>query len=229
MRKVAVETESQTKGKGSMIDKDKIEALKSIKIAKYKNIGLDHLVMYSVAQLEKIGADLSVENAVVACFKLFPNKFSLPGFSLYPDSARVKSCLTRCTHKTKQWLGGKTRQGFIITDRARTIITEAENMLSGRLQKEIKVASQTRRKESILAEVRTSPAYLKYRNGQGSSISESDFCFLLQGTLDSSREILSGNLEALQRFAEELQHEDVLQFVTWLKQHFKNFFDNRNS
>lgn len=209
-----------------MLDKDKIENLKPIEFAKYKNVSLDHLVVYSVAQLEKIGADLSLENTVAACFRLFPNKFSLPGFVLYPDSARVKSCITRCTHKTKQWLGGKTRQGFVITDRARNIIAETENMLSGRLRKEMKTTSQTRRKESILADVQTAPAYLKYKNGQKDSISEADFCFFLQGTLDSSKEILNGNLEALQRFAEELYHEDITQFICWLKQRFKNFLSD---
>ena len=65
--------------------KDKIEKLQKIDETKYKNIGLDHLVMYAIGELDKMKADLSFENAVVASFKLFPKKFSLPGFPEYPD------------------------------------------------------------------------------------------------------------------------------------------------
>jgi len=207
-----------------MIDKVKIEKLTPFDVAKYENVDLDHLVMYAMSQLEKIGADLSFENAVVATFRLFPKKFSLLGFPSYPDSLRVYTCLWRCsTDKKKQWLGGKIRQGFIITDRSRIFIREAENLLSGLSAKRTKATSKTRRKESILVEVESSPAYSKYMKGQGNSISEADFCFLLQGTLDSSQETLRENLAALKRFAHELQREDISKFLNWLGERFKSF------
>src|SRR3972149_11679371 len=114
-----------------MTDKEKIEQLKPLEVGKYEHVDLNHLVMYAVGQLETIGADLSFENAVVASFKLFPKKFSLLGFSSYPDAKRVHDCLFRCTFKTNQWLGGETRQGFVITDRSRAFIQEAENLLYG--------------------------------------------------------------------------------------------------
>lgn len=63
-----------------MKDKDKIKELTSFEELKYKNIDLDHLIMYAIDQIEKKGVDLSYENIVVAAFKLFPNKFSLQGF-----------------------------------------------------------------------------------------------------------------------------------------------------
>lgn len=207
-----------------MMDKDKIERLNLFEEAKYENVDLDHLIVYVMGQLEEIGADLSFENAVVAAFKLFPKKFSLLGYPSYPDSSRVHSCLWRCsTDKKKQWLGGNNKKGFIITDRSREIIKKAESLLSGLSSKKIKVTSQTRRKEIILAEVMSSPAYLKYTKGQSDSITEADFCFLLQGTLDSSRETLKNNLFSLKKFTEELGRYDVLTFLNLLEQRFKNF------
>jgi len=206
-----------------MIDKDKIEKLKSFDEAKYENVDLDHLIMYVVGQLERIGADLSFENVVVAAFKLFPQKFSLLGFREYPDSNRVGKCLWRCAGKKKQWLGGKIHQGFIITERSKTFIKEATNLLEGLLIKKTQAHSQTRRKEVLLAEVMSSPAYIKYSRGQGDSITEADFCFLLQGTLDSLRETLKENLISLKKFTEELGRKDVLVFLNWLEHRFKNF------
>jgi hypothetical protein len=208
-----------------MKDKSKIEKLKEIKEDKYKNVDLDHLMMYVMGQLEQIGADLSYENAVVAAFKIFPRKFSLPGYPEHPDSNRVEQCLWRCAGKTRQWLSGKARQGFIITNRSRLFIKEAEDLLSGILYKKTKATSQTRRKESILAEVIASSAYKKYLKGEGDFITEAEFCFLLQGTLDSSKETLKKNFNSLKIFADELVRKDVVEFLDWLEERFKKFLN----
>lgn len=209
-----------------MNDKEKIEKLTPFDETKYENIDLDHLIMYVMGQLEKIGVDLSFENAVVASFKLFPKKFSLLGFLSYPDSLRVYTCLWRCsTDKKKQWLGGKIRQGFSITERSRIFIRETENLLAGLSPKKTLATSQTRRKESLLAEVISSSAYLKYTKGEGESITEAEFCFLLQGTLDSSRESLKENFVSLRMFADELKRKDVMEFLNWLETRFKNFLN----
>lgn len=212
-----------------MKDREKIQQLHSFQDAKYENIDLDHLIMYVMDQLKMLKADLSFENAVVASFKLFPKKFSLPGFPEYPDSNRVEQCLWRCTYKTKQWLGGKSRQGFIITERSKMIINETEGLLgkSSSKTKKTQTTSQTRRKESILAEILSSPAYLKYSKNQTNSISEAEFCFLLQGTLDSSRETLQGNLTSLKKYAEELQRDDISTFLDRLNERFQGFLGHK--
>ncbi len=207
-------------------DRDKILNLKAIEEKYYKTIDLDRLVVYAISQLEKIHADLSFENAVAVAYVLFPKKFSLPGFSNYPDSDRVQNCLNRCTRKNRLWLGGKSRHGFFVTDRSRQIITQIESRLSGQSPDNTKhgSTSQTRRKETILEEVASSPAYIKYSNDRKDAISPADLCFVLQGTLDTSKETLKENLITLIKFAEELQRSDVLQFAKWLEKKFSDYF-----
>ncbi|MBW2321488.1 MAG: hypothetical protein JRF31_11770 [Deltaproteobacteria bacterium] len=213
-----------------MTDKEKIEKLKPFDFNRYENVDLDHLAVYAISQLEKIGADLSFENGVVAIFKLFPKKFSLLGFPSYPDSLRVYTCLWRCTtDKKKLWLGGKVRQGFIITNRSRIFITEAEKLLCETSPKKMKATSQTRRKELLIAELEQSPVYSKYMRGQRESISEAELCYLLQGTLDSSRQVLRENLALLKKFATELERENIIKFLCWLEDHFKNFLNQNNN
>jgi len=146
-----------------MRDKTKIDKLEAFDETKYEGVDLDHLIMYVMGRLEDMGVDLSFENAVVSAVKIFPKKFSLPGFSEYPDSNRVEQCLWRCTRKDKQWLGGKARQGFIITERSKRVIQETEKLLTGINVKKKKAPSRTRRKESLLVEVASAPAYVKYR------------------------------------------------------------------
>jgi hypothetical protein len=207
-----------------LTDKEKLENLGRFPFDKYKHVDLDHLILYVMWQLEKLEVDLSFENAVVGAVKLFPEKFSLLGFSGYPDSLRVYSCLWRCsTDKKRQWLGGKARQGFFLTDKSRKIIAEAEKLLTGREQKSAGPSSLTRRKEFLLAEVESSPAYLKYAKGERDSITEADLCDLLQGTLDTSRDILRGNLLSLKKYAEELDNKAIRALFIWLEERFKKF------
>lgn len=208
------------------MDRDNILKLESFKEENYVNVDLDHLMIFAMGQLHKIGADLSFENAVVVAFRLFPKKFSLLGFPEYPDSDRVMNCLNRCT-KPKRWINGRPRQGFSLNDRSALYIKETEDMLKGLAQEKAKSASQTRRKELILTELLASSAYLKYRNKQGRQISEAELCDLLQGTLDSDKSTLKNNLVSLKMFSEELHQEQITSFLSWLEQQFKDLFNKK--
>jgi hypothetical protein len=85
--------------------------------------------------------------------------------------------------------------------------------------------SQTRRKESIIAEVISSPAFQKYVEGKRQTISEAECCYVLQGTLDSLRETLRENLNSLKIIAEELQRSDINEFLTFLEDKFSKFLN----
>lgn len=183
-------------------------------------------MIFAMGQLYKMKADLSFENAVVAAFKLFPKKFALLGYPEYPDSDRVMNCLNRCA-KPKLWLNGRPRQGFSLNERSGKYIKEAEDLLNGLKQDKIKASSQTRRKELILAELATSSAYDKFRNGQGHLISEAELCNLLQGTLDSDKKTLKNNLVSLKMFSEELGRDEIIRFLDWLEKQFKEFLNRK--
>jgi hypothetical protein len=75
----------------------------------------------------------------------------------------------------------------------------------------------------LLAEVASSSAYIRYAKGEKDSITEADLCDLLQGTLDTSRDILRGNLLLLKKYAEELDKKGILVFMVWLEERFKKF------
>src|SRR3989338_501786 len=132
--------------------REEILRLQTVDLSKYEDIDLDRLAIYAISQLEKIGAELSFENAVMASFKLFPQKFSLLGFPDYPDANRVMKCLWRLTSKVKPWLSGKIKQGFVVTERGRAHIKEVEDILRGQYQVVKKSPSKTRREELLLKE-----------------------------------------------------------------------------
>ncbi len=206
---------------------EKMKNIKAFDSDNYDSIDLDRLVIYTSIELEELGIELSLENIIVGAFKLFPKKFSLVGYPEFPDATRVEKSLWRCKGNNRQWIGGKTLHGYFNTDRTRIIAAQIEKELSKPKLIKRKSTSRMRRKESILKEVTSSPAYKKYLDGKSDAISIADFCYLLQGTLDSSRETLRENLVSLKNFTKELGHDDVLFFLNWLEQRFKNFLINK--
>lgn len=208
-----------------MDDKKKVETLKSIEYDKYLNVDLDHLIMFTIGKLNEMNVDLSYENSVVAAFKLFPKKFSLSGYDQYPDSNRIRNCLNRCTMNRK-WLGGKALHGFVIIEKSIIIIQEAEKRIFGKTIKKKTTTSKTRRKELIISEIEKSTAYSKYNKIGINSINEADFCFLLQGTLDTSHDILFDNLKILKLYSKELNRIKIYNFLVELEKMFINFLKN---
>lgn len=200
-----------------------MERLKAFDFAKYESLDLDRLVIYTIVQLERLGTGLSLENIIVGAFKLFPKKFSLVGYPEFPDATRVEKSLWRSKQSKKQWIGGKTPHGYQITERTRIIADQTETQLSDiALVRKRKTPARLRRKESILKDTTDSDGYSKYVSGKKESISAADFCYLLQGTLDSTPETLRRNLLSLKQFAEELERFDVLEFLNWLENRFRN-------
>lgn len=205
------------------MDKEKLSNLQVFDEKKYENIDLDHLIMYAMWRLSELKVNLSYENAVVAAFKIFPKKFSLLGYPEYPDSDRVMNCLNRCILDDRNWLGGKIKHGFILTDKSQKIVQKAKELLNGKNIKKSRAFSLTRRKELILAEIVNSPTYKKYLTGAGNSITKAELCYLLQGTLDSPINVLRENYKILNNYANELERKDVLNFLEYLEGKFKEF------
>jgi len=200
-----------------------LDTLKKYPTSLYEGINLNWLVLVSVGMAEESGIDLSFEHIVIAAFKLFPNKFSLLGYPEHPDAKRIHDALWRCTYKNRQWLMGKTSQGFAFTQRGRQELEVARKALQKDYRPAKKTFSHTRRFEKLLGEVKAAPAYAKFLKGERDSISEAECCNVLQGTLDSERRVLLDNLTKLKAMATDLQEKEAVAFMAWLGQRFARF------
>lgn len=195
---------------------------------RYEGVNLNWLTLYVVGEVEKTRMELSFENIVVAAFRIFPKKFSLLGYPMFPDAKRVHDALWRCAYKDRKWLRGKTSQGFEFTERGRQVLQEAREALVGTVPQRKKTLSQTRRFERILDEVKRSPAYRRYEEGHRDAISEAECCHVLQGTLDSHRQVLLDNLRQLQHIADDLGRSDIVDLLNWLEGRFRAFLGKGN-
>jgi len=197
-----------------------LDRLKSYPPALYEGTNLNWLVLVAVGAVQDAGGDLSLENIVIAAFRLFPKKFSLLTYPEHPDAIRVDKALRRCTAKDRLWLSGKTSQGFAFTQRGRRELDLARQTLQKDHQPIQKSLSQTRRFERLVAEVNASPAYVKYLSGERDKITDSECCHALQGTLDSDRRVLRDNLDKLKQMAADLEQREAVTFMDWLAHRF---------
>jgi len=202
--------------------------LQPIDPRQYQSIDLDRLVIYAVGTIALQNVDLSYENIIVAAYKIFPDKFALLGFPDFPDSQRVfKSIWRAATDKRRLWLGGKVRQGFKLTEKGMEVFNETKAMISSPTYAKPQRTTRQLRKKQLLIEVLKSPIYSKYRGTQFEFITESELCFMLQGTLDSSRELLHNNLLLLITYAEELNMMDLVEFLSWIDTEYDLFFKTK--
>ncbi|TKJ37572.1 hypothetical protein CEE37_13740 [candidate division LCP-89 bacterium B3_LCP] len=206
--------------------KTEIEKIEPLEPDKYEQIDLDRLVIFTVVTLETLGIELSLENIIVGAYKLFPKSFSLVGYPEYPDSTRVEKALWRCKGTSKKWIGGKTPHGYTLSDKTKIIYENTKAQLKNPIFRKKKTTPKMRRKESIAREIRNSHAFTKYREGRAELITEADFCFFLQGTLDSSKEILRDNFIAIKRLSDELELEDISDFIVWIGQRFSSYLNH---
>lgn len=191
----------------------------------YRNLDIDRLVVYVLFYLEENNIQLTIENIIIGAFKLFPNKFSLFGFPEYPDSARVEKSLWRSRGKERQWIGGRTRQGYSLNRRSYMIAERVSQdlQIESGIENSSKENKRLRRWEKIIKEIEKSTAYKKYMDDCTDSITESEFCYVLQGTLDSPKEILNENLITLKTMARDLKNEEIEKFLCKLECKFSKF------
>lgn len=196
-------------------NRDKISNLCPIE-DDYQGIDLDHLLVYVMSYLDKKGILLSEPNISVSSWKMFPQKFSIFGWSEYPDSTRVHTCLWHLKDKGKRWITGTPSQ-FIITEKG----LKESDVTSTLLKRPItnKSYSKTRKQEKILEQVKKTKAYLKYLSGD--QISNFDLYDLLQCTLDSSKKVLKENYDSLLVLAKESDSEDMITFLRKIKENFE--------
>ncbi len=205
-----------------MDKRTEIQAFKPIEFEKYVNIGLDHLLMYVVSSLEAIGADLSYENITMGAFRLFPKKFGLTSYPDFPDGKRAHDSIFHCFYKSKGWLTGKTSHGYSISPKGRQAIKEAEFRIKGRSSSR-KAPSKTRRKEALIEDLKNSIAFNKASKGEISEITESEFCNMLQVTLDAPPAIRNANFDALLIYSDEIGDIEANKILAAIEAQFKNY------
>jgi len=166
---------------------------------------------------------LTFEHIMVATFIFFREKFCILGFDFLTDGSRLAWSFWRL--KKRALLVGNNSRGFALTDKGRKYTqTETSVKLEMKAQDSKPLSHRRlRRMDGLIKETIEAPAYLKFFSDKKDSITTSDVCYVLQGTLNSPRHLLKSNLESLKDIAGEMEDEKVLEFLLWVEKRFSPY------
>jgi hypothetical protein len=191
----------------------------------YGRIAMNDLVTYAVYFLSQVGGEISAEDIVAACYKLFPDRFHLRGYVQWPDSTVVNKRWVDC--RDKGLLHGSTAEGFSLTPKGLVLAEKTGEILTGKRRQFVrlganKVSEEIRtRAGRFVRALESSDAFKAYgATGEAANISEFDFRNMLLCTMESSAGTLRSNLDQFWQHASLYQRDDVLKFLDFCRTKF---------
>jgi len=191
----------------------------------YVRIAMNELVTYAVFFLTQSSGEISAEDIVAACFKLFPERFHLRGYAQWPDSTVVNKRWVDC--RDKGFLHGSTAEGFSLTPKGLELAEKTAAILTGKRRHFArpganKVGGEMRtRAGRFVRALENSDAFKAYAsNGEAANIGEFDFRNMLLCTMESSVSTLRSNLDQFKQHASLYQRYDLLKFLDFCRTKF---------
>lgn len=196
----------------------------------YSKITLNDLVMYSVYTLHKQGTEITPEDAISACFTLFPKRFSLQKYPQWPDSAVVRRRWSDC--KGKGYLRGSDAKGFKLTAKGIKRAQKLEISLGSVKLRPIRARRQTihnelkSRARKFIRAIERSEAYARYKKRL--ELNEFDFRSLLFCTMESPPVTLTRNLEQFKDYVNIYERKDLLNFLEFSEGKFAFLLNSKS-
>lgn len=196
------------------IEGDFFNKITPINEDRYAKINKDRLVLYAVNLLEENRIEPTFEKVVAAAFKLFPKRFSLLGFPMYPDARWIYYSLWHCVYPSKGWLSGNTTSGYRVTPKGKKTVSETLKALSGKIFAPTKVALRQKRKELYFLELlEKSNAFRKYLSGKIDEITEMEIRIMLRTRKDTPRDVVALNFKKYLDYAKLADKPKIVEFL----------------
>ena len=201
----------------------------------YTTIPYDDLMMFALYSLKQKKLDATVENLVVECFVLFPQRFGLQRYTnKYPDSAQVDKSWLRCRTDMALITGDKAR-GFDLTARGLEVVHRTQKRLGTKsinIKELLSVKGDRRTKTGrLVKQLEENPAFKQFKKtGSIESISDYQFCDLIYSTLDALPETRRKNLQQLKDTVKDYNRKDMVSFLETCEGKFASLlFSNLDS
>jgi len=178
----------------------------------YTKIALTDLLVYSIYYLSDQGGEITSEDVISACFRLFPKRFALRKFPHWPDSAVVSRRWSDC--RNRGYIVGNTVKGFKLTPKGFRFAEKVGKVLGGQHPLRRVPTEMRTRAGRFVRSIETSDAFIHYRkNGKNSKINEFEFRSMLLCTMESSSETLKRNLDQFKEYVSLYNRKDLSSFL----------------
>lgn len=203
----------------------------SFNVQSYEKLNLDELLTYCIFRLTSENKEATFERIVAKSFELFPGKFSLSGYPMWPDSARVNKSWLRCRTDFK-YIHGSVKNGFRLTEKGLEVVKKVQFHLDRPINERQLVDAASKkgrtREEAFLKEIMKSDVYQRYlKEGENASVTHFEFCDSLFCTLETPPKTLKENLAKLKEYSSRMNRNDVYDFLSFLETKFKRMLMNK--
>ena len=188
----------------------------------YKNIDIEHLILFSLHLISQKGNNATFERLVAECFLQFPNVFAFKRYPDWPDSLKFDRPLR--TLREKGLIVGSVKNRFALTEFGKQIAVETQNILQ-----KIETPVKKRKKafvgrsadDKIIDYLKSSDFFRAFfQHPNNFKISEVEFRNLLRCTSETPKRILKQNLQYSKKLSQLYNEEKLLDFLLFCEKKF---------
>lgn len=173
-------------------------------------LSTEKLIIWVVGRAHELGVKLSLEELVLECWLINPDKHSLRGYPQFPDSRTVLKRAGEMRGK-KGLLTGSEVSGYILTEISRRLYADLVSLVKNKKVRAALGSNAADRSISALDEapykrLRKTPAYEKFAANHKEQIVETDFLYFYGLTWHTKRSVAHNRIKnvdaVIQTFAE---------------------------
>jgi len=195
----------------------------------YAAIDLNRLASFTVHWLQQQRIPTTFENIVVACFRMFPAKFALEGYSEYPDAARINRALLQLRPKYRNWARGSVQKGFVLTESGLAEVNRVRDFLSSGKSVEIvgkrrRLLPRTMDLTRDLGPIVDSALFAKWKENRLNEGTVLELLDMLQAFAYTPQEALKQRMDGLENAALQVGRDDIVTFLKDVRSTFHSQF-----
>lgn len=198
----------------------------------YAGVDLTGLTAFTLRWLQDRNIPTTFENVVVAAFKMFPNKFSLEGYTQYPDAARIGRTLLQLGPKYRNWARGSVQKGFVLTESGLSKVDRVHRALDrggdGVPLPKRPALSRTMDMTRELAPLEKSPLFERWRLGQLDQGTSLELLNMLGAYAYTPARALADRLAVLENGALQSKRDDIAEFLKAVRKTFSTQLRERS-
>jgi len=205
-----------------------LTAIETFSYQLYAQIGLNHLLAYTVYFLYNHKHPVTFENIVVTVHRMFPAKYSLVGYPQYPDAARVQLVILHLGPKYVGWLNGKKKTGYYLNTRGLEAVREITELLQNHTEdttlstsrlsiSQDNIVNRTA-VETRLNHIKESNSYNLFCEGKYADLNDVSLIWdALQLFISADDSTKAETYSNLRETAKRIGDEAIIDFLAWIE------------
>lgn len=183
-------------------------------IAQLKKLSTEKLIIWIAGRSQELGIKLTLEELVLECWLINPEKHSLRGYPQFPDSRTVLKRAGEMRGK-KGLLTGSEVSGYLLTELSRRQYADLRELVLAHKVASTYGSNAADRTISALDEapykrLKKTPAYEKLSQGREQEIVETDFLYFYGVTWHSKRSVAHNRIKNVDAVVSAFKLRDPL-------------------